>query len=193
MGATITLTGRPRNVRSAERGVAFEIVAGPANASTPRGMPVFSLTTYHALCSQRMWDRGHMDSEDRSDVIIEGYLEPRVSEGGQPYVAVVATSLTTKLVEITSHAQQLLADAAKAEKAYNALRSKYAEDAPVVQETRAEMEKLKTGLTRYCEANQKILRPESLLEPEYPQAQVARMSCNWPLAEIEAAPSVALR
>ena len=171
MGATITLTGRPHHVRSAgdhSRSVAFEIDAGPANASTPKGMPIFGPTTYHVVCPQRMWDRGHMDSEDRSDVIVEGYLEPRVSEKGQPYVAVVATSLTTKLVEITSKTQQLLADAATAEKTYDALRSRYGEDAPVAQEARAEMEKLKTGLTRYCQANQKILRPASLLQPEYP-------------------------
>lgn len=148
MGATITLTGRPRNVRSAERGVAFEIVAGPANASTPRGMPVFSLTTYHALCSQRMWDRGHMDSEDRSDVIIEGYLEPRVSEGGQPYVAVVATSLTTRLRK----AHGLLADAEAAETAYNALLSKYGEDAPATQEARAKMGILQARLARILRA-----------------------------------------
>jgi hypothetical protein len=176
MGATITLTGKPHHVRSAgdhRRSVAFEIDAGPANASTPKGMPVFGPTTYHVVCPQRMWDRGHMDGEDRSDVIVEGYLEPRMSEEGKPCVAVVATSLTTKLVEITSKTQQLLADAAKAEKAYNALRSRYGEDAPVVQEARAEMEKLKTGLTRYCEANQKILRPAALLQPEYPQGEAA--------------------
>jgi len=172
MGARIILTGRPRSVRSADCGVAFEIVAGPPNASTPRGMPVFRLTTYHVVCPQRMWDRGHLDRDDRSDVIVEGYLEPRVSEAGQPYVAVVATTLTTKLVDITRKARQLLAEATDAEKGYQALCSRYSEDAPVVQTARAEMEKIRTGLTRFCEANSELLRPEVLLQPDaIPQAE----------------------
>jgi hypothetical protein len=124
--------------------VAFEIVAEPAAANPPKGMPVFGSTTYHVVCPQRMWNKGHVDNKDRSDVIVEGYLEPRVGENnGAAYIAVVATALTTELAESRRQTWQLLADAAKAETAYNALRSRYAEDETIVQEARARMEKLK--------------------------------------------------
>ena len=183
MGAKIILTGRPRSVRSADCGVAFEIVAGPPNASTPRGMPVFSLTTYHVVCPQRMWDRGHLDRDDRSDVIVEGYLEPRVSEAGQPYVAVVATALTTRLVDITRKARELLDEATGAEKTYQALCSRYSEDAPVVQAARAEMEQLKTGLARFCEANRELLRSEALLQKAGEEQRADRRSGSNPFPE----------
>jgi hypothetical protein len=97
-----------------------------------------------------MWDEGYdVDSKGRSDVIIEGYLEPRAgTNNGGPYVAVVATSLTTRLRK----AHGLLADAEAAETAYNALLSKYGEDAPATQEARAKMGILQARLARILRA-----------------------------------------
>ena len=167
MGATLTIIGHPQRVRTAdERQVAFEIVAGPPNSTfAPKGMPVFGLVTYHILCQQRMWDRGHLDREDRSDVIVEGYLEPRFGEDGGLFIAVVATSLTTRLVQITRKAQQLLAEAVEADRVYRALCTQYSADSPVVKDAEAAMEKAREGLAHYCKLNQGVLRPELIGAP----------------------------
>jgi hypothetical protein len=108
MGAKITLTGQARDVQKQERGISFYIVAGPATRHPPRGLKLFGPTRYHVECTSRQWSRARADPTDDSDLIVEGYLEPRRDpETGQLYVAVVATAMKSMLSHNAHKLEQL--------------------------------------------------------------------------------------
>ena len=85
MGAKITLTGQAKDIQKLERSVSFYILSGPATQHPPRGLKLFGQTRYHVECTLRQWRRARFDSADSSDLVVEGYLEPRRDpETGQP-------------------------------------------------------------------------------------------------------------
>ena len=97
MGAKITLTGPAQNIQKHERSVSFAIAAGPATRHPPEGLELFDKTIYQVECTPEQWRRAHHDPQDKSDMIVRGYIEPRRdAETGQLYVAVVATELETR-------------------------------------------------------------------------------------------------
>jgi len=105
MGAKITLTGRAKRVEKSERSVLFHIITGPEAQYPPRGLKLFEQTHYQVECTLRQWRRARLDLQDDSDLMIEGYLEPRRDgETGRLYVAVVATEMQS---ELFLHAKEL--------------------------------------------------------------------------------------
>jgi hypothetical protein len=98
MGAKIMLSGRARHIQKQERSVCFVIVTGPAARQPPRGLKLFGQTRYVVECTIRQWRKAHLDPGDETDLIVEGYVEPRrdPTTGGL-YVAVVATAVQSKL------------------------------------------------------------------------------------------------
>jgi hypothetical protein len=108
MGAKITLTGQAKDIQKLERSVSFYIVTGPATRHPPRGLKLFGQTRYHVECSQRQWRRARCDADDSSDLVVEGYLEPRRDpETGHLYIAVVAMSVQSTLAQNARKLQQL--------------------------------------------------------------------------------------
>ena len=99
MGARITLTGKAKQIEKSERSVLFHIITGPEAQHPPRGLKLFEQTHYQVECTPRQWRRARLDLQDDSDLVIEGYLEPRRdSETGRLYVAVVATEMQSELL-----------------------------------------------------------------------------------------------
>lgn len=108
MGAKITLTGQAKDIQKQERSVSFYIVTGPATKHPPRGLKLFGQTRYHVECSLRQWRRARCDPDDTSDLIVEGYLEPRRDpETGQLYISVVAMAVQSVLVQNARKLEQL--------------------------------------------------------------------------------------
>ena len=83
MGAKIMLTGSPQNIQFNEKKntVFFTIITGPAVNHPPKGLKLFNPTKYLVECSQRQWNRGRFNDEDVTDLIIEGFQEPRQVNG----------------------------------------------------------------------------------------------------------------
>lgn len=108
MGAKIMLSGQAKEIRKQERTVSFYIVTGPATKHPPRGLKLFGQTRYHIECTERQWRRAQQNPEDRSDLMVEGYLEPRRDgETGRLYIAVVAMSVQSMLVQHMRKLEQL--------------------------------------------------------------------------------------
>ncbi len=97
MSSKITLIGQPHGVQVKNGIVSFTITTGPASITAPKGLNLFKFVAYHVECSERQYYRGHADTRDKSELILEGYLEPRVDEAGKLHVAVVALSVTPHL------------------------------------------------------------------------------------------------
>jgi hypothetical protein len=53
-------------------------------------------------------------------LVIKGYQEPRVDENGKPYIAVVATSVISKLMQSQRKLEPLREEVGKAQEAYGA-------------------------------------------------------------------------
>ena len=108
MGAKITITGQAKNVQKQERSVSFRVVTGPATQHPPRGLKLFGQTRYHVECTLRQWRRARHDPNDNSDLVVEGYLEPRREpETGKLYIAVVAMSVQSILTQSARKLEQL--------------------------------------------------------------------------------------
>ena len=82
---------------------------------------------YVVQCSQRQFNRRRVNEHDKPELVIEGYQEPRADENGKLYIAVVATSVVSKLMQSQRKSQipargleQIREEAEKAEEAYNA-------------------------------------------------------------------------
>jgi hypothetical protein len=110
MGAKITLTGQAKDIQKGERSVSFLIVTGPATQHPPRGLKLFGSTRYHVECTLRQWRRARHDPNDDSDLIVEGYQEPRRDpETGKLYIAVVAMAVQSTLTQNARKLEQLQA------------------------------------------------------------------------------------
>jgi hypothetical protein len=108
MGAKIVLTGQARDIQKGEQAISFTVVTGPATRRPPRGLRLFEPVHYRIECTARQWQRAHEDPNDQSDLLVEGYIEPRRDpETGQVYVAVVATVLQSMAVQNRAKLQQL--------------------------------------------------------------------------------------
>jgi hypothetical protein len=108
MGAKITLTGQAKDIEKQERSVSFYILTGPATQHPPRGLKLFGQTRYAVECTLRQWRRARLDPEDNSDLVIEGYQEPRRDpETGHLYIAVVAMSVQSTMTQDARKLTQL--------------------------------------------------------------------------------------
>jgi hypothetical protein len=133
MGAKIVLTGQARDIQKSEQVISFTVVTGPAIRRPPRGLRLFEPAHYRIECTARQWQRAREDPNDESDLLVEGYVEPRRdADTGQLYVAVVATVLQSMAVQNRTKLQQL-------DEALEDARSAY-QQAREGQTPRAEME-----------------------------------------------------
>jgi len=148
MTAKITLVSQPQGLQTGKDGiVTFEIITGPASNTAPKGLPLFKAVTYVVQCSQRQLNRGRVNEQDKSELVIEGYQEPRIGEDGKPYLAVVALAVASKNQQAARKLEQLREEVSKAEDAYNAACDQYGDDSP--QAASETFEKLKAGLVKF--------------------------------------------
>jgi hypothetical protein len=123
MGAKIVLSGEAKDIQITEDVVSFNIITGPATRSPPSGLELYGPTRYHVQCTARQWGEARQDPEDRSALLVEGYLEPRRDEGtGQLYIAVAATTLQSTLAHNRRRLEQLEAALQQARDAFSAAR-----------------------------------------------------------------------
>jgi len=110
MGAKIVLSGEAQDIQKTEDVVSFDIITGPATRNPPPGLALYGPTRYHVHCTARQWGEARQDPNDRSALLIEGYLEPRQDEGtGQLYIAVAATTLQSTLAHNRRRLEKLQA------------------------------------------------------------------------------------
>lgn len=151
MSAKITLIGHPEDLRISNGVVTCTIVTGPASSTAPKGLTLFKAVTYSVQCSERQYNRGRAHPDDDSDLVIEGYLEPRVGERGKPYVAVVATSVVSQFAQNEKKLQQLRDQFVLVEEAYAAACAAHGEDSPQAQAALAQWEAQKEGLSTFLD------------------------------------------
>ncbi len=154
MGVKITLTGAAKGVQQQNNIILFHMVAGPATDSPPKGLELFGQMTYHVQCTQRQWNRARADDDDNSDLIVEGYCEPRQdADTGKLYIAVVATSLKSTRKQNEQKLQQLSEELEKAKAAY--------QEAKTGGATRKELESLAERLVKAHESIENFLKRHS--------------------------------
>ena len=156
MTAKITLIGAPQGLRIEKDIVTFRIITGPASNTAPKGLTLFKATNYVVQCAMRQYNRGRVDERDKSELVIEGYQEPRIGEDGQPYIAVVALSVASKLMQSQRKLEQLREEVGKAEDAYNAACDQYGDDTPQARAALEAFEKLKAGLVKFMESHTEL-------------------------------------
>ncbi|MBN2003266.1 MAG: hypothetical protein JXA21_07915 [Anaerolineae bacterium] len=81
-------------------------------------------------CGERQYRRGRAHGNDRFDLILEGYHEPRADELGRPYVALIATSVTSMLAQNEKKLAQIREQFVQAEDSYEAAGTEYGDDSP---------------------------------------------------------------
>ena len=119
MGAKITLTGTVKGMQCQDDVISFQLVTGPATKNAPRGLELFGQVTYHVQCTQRQWKRAGASNDDNSELIVEGYCEPRQDPAtGKFFIAVVAMSLRSMRKQSEGKLKQLSDDLEKAKAAY---------------------------------------------------------------------------
>ncbi len=151
MSAKIILVGHPESLTIAQGIVTFRLFTGPASATAPKGLPLFKAAPYVIQCTERQYNRGRAHPNDHSDLVLEGYLEPRVDENGKPYVAVIATSVFSLLAQNERKLQQLRDQFVQAEAAHEAASEAHGEDSPQAQAALQQWEAAKSSFLRYLE------------------------------------------
>jgi len=108
MGAKIVLRGEAQNIQREGDIVTFTIDTIPATRHPPPGLKLYGRASYRIECTASQWERAFQDQDDRSDLFVEGYPEPRRDEGtGQLYIAVAATTLQSALAHSQRRLRQL--------------------------------------------------------------------------------------
>ena len=153
MTAKLTLIGQPQGVKISNGIVTFSITTGPASNTAPKGLALFKAVTYRVECSERQYNRGRADAQDKSELILEGYLEPRVDETGKPYVAVVALSVISKQVQSARKLEQLRDETVKAEEAYEQACDQFGAESPQALAAAEAFEKVKAGWLKFKAAH----------------------------------------
>ena len=156
MTAKLTLIGQPQGLRIEKDIVTFKIITGPASNTAPKGLTLFKATIYVVQCAQRQYNRGRASERDKSELVIEGYQEPRIGEDGKLYVAVVALSVASKNLQAARKLEQLNEEVGKAEDAYNAACDQYGDDTPQARAALEAFEKLKAGLVKFMESHPEL-------------------------------------
>lgn len=153
MTAKLTLIGQPQHLQVKNGIVSFSITTGPASNTAPKGLTLFKSVTYRVECSERQFNRGRADAQDKSELILEGYLEPRVDESGKPYIAVVALSVISKQVQTARKLEQLRDETVKAEEVYAQMCEQFGDESPQAQAAAEAFEKVKAGWLKFKAAH----------------------------------------
>jgi len=150
MGAKITLTGTATGIQRQNTIVSFRLITGPATKTAPRGLELFGQVTYHVQCTQRQWKRAYASNDDHSELIVEGYCEPRHDPAtGKLFVAVVAMSLHSMRKQNEQKLEQLSDDLEKAKTAF--------QEAKAGGASRQELEPLAERLVKAHESVERFL------------------------------------
>lgn len=108
MGAKVMLIGQAQDVQVQDQLVTFSIFTGPSTQHPPRGLALFEPVRYRVECTSRQWRRARYDDQDRTDLVVEGYQEPRREASGSGlYIAVVAQSIQSLLAQNAHKLEQL--------------------------------------------------------------------------------------
>ncbi len=153
MTAKLTLIGQPQGVKISNGIVSFSITTGPASNTAPKGLALFKSVTYRVECSERQFNRGRADAQDKSELILEGYLEPRLDEQGKLYVAMVALSVMSKQVQIVRKQEQLRDETIKAEEVYEQACDQFGAESPQALAAADAFEKVKAGWLKFKAAH----------------------------------------
>ena len=153
MSAKITLIGQPQGVQVKNGIVSFTVTTGPASNTAPKGLNLFKTVSYHVECSERQYNRGRADTRDKSELILEGYLEPRVDETGKPFIAVVALSVISKQVQTARKLEQLRDETVKAEEVYAQTCEQFGDESPQALAAAEAFEKVKAGWLKFKAAH----------------------------------------
>ena len=113
------LTGPAKGIQHHTKGnkVSFTIVTGPATKNAPKGLKLFGQVRYQVECTARQWNRARFSDDDDSDLVIEGFQEPREQEG-KAYIAVVAMGVSSFRVQKERKLKQLMDGLEKAKVEY---------------------------------------------------------------------------
>jgi hypothetical protein len=149
MSAKVTLVGQPQSLTIKDGIVSFRLITGSASNTSPKGLNLFKAATYVVQCSERQYNRGRVDTRDKSELILEGYQEPRVDERGQPYIAVVALSVASKNTQNARKLEQLREETIKAEEAYDQVCEQFGVDSPQAEAAGQTFEGVKAGLLKF--------------------------------------------
>ena len=149
MSAKITLIGQPQQLRIEKDLDTFKIITGPASNSAPKGLTLFKAVTYVVQCNKRQFERGRTDALDKSELIIEGYLEPRAGGDGQLSIAVVALAISSKQMQSQRKLTQLREETIKAEEAYEQACDQHGLDSPEARHAAEAFEKVKANLLKF--------------------------------------------
>lgn len=149
MSAKVTLIGQPQSLTVKDGIVTFRLLTGPASNTAPKGLQLFKASTYLVQCSERQFNRGRADARDKSELILEGYQEPRVDESGKPYIVVVALSVVSKQAQNARKLEQLREETVKAEEAYDAACEQFGIDSPQAVAAGQAFESVKAGLLKF--------------------------------------------
>ena len=153
MTAKLTLIGQPQGLKVSNGIASFTITTGPASNTAPKGLTLFKSVTYRVECSERQFNRGRADVHDQSELILEGYLEPRSDEQGKPYVAVIALSVVSKQVQSVRKLKQLRDETVKAEEAYEQACDQFGAESPQTPAAAEAFEKVKAGWLKFKAAH----------------------------------------
>ena len=119
MGAKIVLSGQTVEIEKTADYVSFTIQTGPATRRPPHGLDLYGSTRYRVTCTAQLWDDAHQVPDDPSDMLVEGYLEPRHDpDRDELYVAVVATAMQSTLPHNRRRLEQLQAALDEAREAF---------------------------------------------------------------------------
>jgi hypothetical protein len=159
MSAKVTLIGQPQSLRIEKDLVSFRIVTGPASNTAPKGLLLFQAVTYVVNCSQRQFNRGRANDRDKSELVIEGYQEPRVDNEGKPYIAVVALSMMSKHAQGLHKLEQLREETIKAEETYAQVCDQFGDDSPQALVASQSFETVKAGLLKFMSGHPELKKP----------------------------------
>lgn len=156
MSAKVTLIGQPHSLSIKDGIVSFKLLTGPASNTAPKGLQLFKAATYLVQCSERQFNRGRTNARDTSELILEGYQEPRVDESGKLYIAVVALSVVSKQTQNIRKLEQLREETVKAEEAYDAACEQFGDGSPQAQAASEAFEAVKAGLLKFMASHPEV-------------------------------------
>jgi len=160
MGAKVILTGAVRDVQCKGEIVSFRLVTGPATKNAPKGLKLFGPVTYQVQCTQRQWNRALWNPGDGSDLVIEGFVEPRRDpETGKLYIAVVAMSVTSQRKQDERKLQQLMQALDEARSEFREAKEREAPQAELEQKAAAFI-KAQEGVERFRERHAELTGPK---------------------------------
>jgi hypothetical protein len=166
MGAKIVLSGQAIEIEKTGETVSFTIHTGPATRRPPRGLDLYDRTRYRVTCTTQLWESAHKVPDDPSDLLVEGYIEPRRDpESDELYIAVVATAMQSTRPHNERRLAQLQEALDAAREAFR-LASERGVSKNQAQAKAAAFVKANDRLKRFLERHPELKEPEPEPEPE---------------------------